>query len=366
MAEFKAAMDVNPEFWYDELRDFTFESTFVRLSLAEVKELIGYSERHNCVLKPPGDIDHHGEWQSALLQNLERRVDVALSESFGSAMMKLASRSPKDAVYEGCHERTRRLVQRALDSLLWSERELLVAPDSLVGKQVAAFMSGANRALCVHSGREALTLLLSSLRIRADLTSFVRDDDAEQGIDLALREWVDIALEEEFRAFVSDGRLTAVSQYFHFLHFDELVRRRDQVRDDIVRFFDAEVAPRIPHLRNYVIDFAYRWRAAAGKRIYVIELNPLNDACGAALYSWRTDRALLLGTAGVTDAKPPLRVVRKPDAKIARRFLVPRWERFLEEDRQRRLQHFKKMRRLRIASLLVLLAIVVALSQLNF
>ncbi len=108
----------------------------------------------------------------------------------------------------------------------------------------------------------------------------------------------------EFRGFVSEGKLTAISQYFSVCYFEELSRNQEAIREKIVNYHES-IKERIqPHLKSYGIDFFI----ASDGRVITIELNPfytrsvLNDcafqffgcsACkscfslGAGLFDWK-------------------------------------------------------------------------------
>ena len=44
-----------------------------------------------------------------------------------------------------------------------------------------------------------------------------------------IRKWIPMPLEAEFRAFVNNGKLTAVSQYYHFIVFPKLLAQRVRI-----------------------------------------------------------------------------------------------------------------------------------------
>ena len=68
--------------------------------------------------------------------------------------------------------------------------------------------------LCISSGSEALSLLLSSERVYNDMIDWLKYGEPEQ---IVLRQWEpELQLEYEFRAFIYKGKLTAISQYDHY------------------------------------------------------------------------------------------------------------------------------------------------------
>mgnify|MGYP001097901769 CR=1 FL=1 len=69
--------------------------------------------------------------------------------------------------------------------------------------------------LAVHSGAEAVELLASSLRIYQDLVAHLEGQISAAKFDVfvVLRQWADIRPAFEFRGFVYDRKLTAISSY---------------------------------------------------------------------------------------------------------------------------------------------------------
>lgn len=113
---------------------------------------------------------------------------------------------------------------------------------------------------------------------------------------------------QEFRGFVKNGRLNAVSQYNHLFHSDRLLCARERISAALQRYFAERVRPRLGSAfdaSGYVVDFAL-----CGKfdplaidvdeeqlmdRIRVIELNPFAPTTDGALFAWHSEGRLLAG-----------------------------------------------------------------------
>ncbi len=143
--------------------------------------------------------------------------------------------------------------------------------------------------------------------------------------EIVCREFVELPLQSEFRGFVFEGRLVAISQYFWFNYFPDLISRHNEYLDRMVEFFESQVRERIPYA-SYVVDFA-----VLDDRIYVIELNPFGDVSGACLFSWKHDNLLLHG---ILTKKCVLRVRMSPMPDIRNRALVPVWDKYLIAKRE--------------------------------
>jgi len=79
----------------------------------------------------------------------------------------------------------------------------------------------------------------------------------------------------EFRGFVSNGKLTAITQYFSVCYFEELARDQAAICAKLVQYHER-IKQRIqPHLASYGIDFFI----ASDGSVVTIELNPFYTRC---------------------------------------------------------------------------------------
>lgn len=139
-----------------------------------------------------------------------------------------------------------------------------------------------------------MELLLRSNRVRMDL-----------GQDTAYREFFkscivirryDTAIDPslEFRAFVRNHRLTALSQYEEF-YYPHLPPMKEQLQNLLVNFFDNQVSPIVTASKclpaSYVVDFAVIQGVPK-----VIEINPFHSNTAGSLFSWKKDREIILNS----------------------------------------------------------------------
>lgn len=110
-----------------------------------------------------------------------------------------------------------------------------------------------------------------------------------------------IPIEYEFRGFINNKKLNALSQYyvlfllflfyffpFHLItllfkvicFFPHLLEQREKLCDRIQRFFEQQVLPVFP-FTSMVVDFAYE---PSTDRIYVLELNPYKNFDGSFFF----------------------------------------------------------------------------------
>lgn len=134
------------------------------------------------------------------------------------------------------------------------------------------------RCSCVD---DVLILLKSSERVLNALTP-------SRGATLALREWLDLDPRMEFRLFVRDAALVAVSHRAPL----GMYRFNDDDADTLVRrlstWFSSRIRMKFHHFRNYVVDVC----VVQPRRILLIDLAPWGDQTDALLFSWdELDRA---------------------------------------------------------------------------
>lgn len=145
---------------------------------------------------------------------------------------------------------------------------------------------------------------------------------------------------------MGNNRLNAVSQYYCFCLFPEIVAKQKELAAALQRFFDEHLKTPFASHGSYVVDF---WIDFADLSVLVVELNPFHigaglccclffpcslifGAKGAALFSWREDRALFLhGPAG--GAGFELRVATRLEERPFD-ILPARWAEYIRGRRQ--------------------------------
>jgi len=299
-------LDFDVEAWYEWLQPLTFATRFAPLGLAQARALIAhYRYRYN-----------HGRPLTAdelrQLRDLEAAIDAeiraARSKLGGSAefFVRLSVRSPKDAVGVTPEE-----YEDALRRVEADEAYAGAGAEHETNRRMVA-LSDCQAGLAVASGRAAMRLLTSSERIFVDLITATDTEELynTHPVNVVLRVWEKrLNHRMEFRAFVSKGRLTAISQYNHDCYFPEVARRKEDIRVLLVSYWESEVKARVP-LADYIVDFAVLG-LLEDRRVAVVELNPFATTTGPALFNWRVDADVL--------AQGPLafRVHEAPLAQIA-------------------------------------------------
>eukprot|EP01051_Picozoa_sp_SAG22_P007046 SAG22_NODE_483_length_9925_cov_3.568186_1_plen_664_part_00 len=269
--------------WYPKLQVHTFRTSFLPLSLAEAKAVVRYYrarfiEEQAAVSAP--DV--------AVLHELEHRLDSHIKQCYGSTgcFLRLCGRSAKDAEPLSRPAVREEYMQRLHEA----EREPGLDAASAEGKMWAVSRTGG--VLRCASGADCMSLLLSSERVYSDLLDVIWFGEPEQ---LVLREWEpELTLDHEFRAFVCDGQITAITQYDHFCRYDHLFALRPKLQGMITARWQA-LHPLVG-VESYAADFGYLPSADA---VVLIELSPFARCTGGGCFRWSNvaDAAVLHGGA---------------------------------------------------------------------
>lgn len=185
---------------------------------------------------------------SNLFPELHAQIESAIKELNGSVMPKLNWSAPKDAVW----------------------------------------ISTTNTLKC-HSPYEIYLLLKSSSYVVHDLTeaySHCIDYDPSssatpENLELVLRQWVAINPALEFRCFVHNRNLVAVTQR-DVNYFDFLEPLQDQLAGTIEQFFESVLQTSYPD-DSFVFDV---YIPSPYDRAWLIDINPYIETTDTLLLSW--------------------------------------------------------------------------------
>lgn len=269
------------ETWYEPLKEYTPRTMFVTLSRPQQAALYAL-----CLQQPkespeaPTDEDYGARLaatmaclapeQRELVEEVVAEVGRAIAEFGGEAFVKLSTRSPKDAV-TGC-------VNKRMEAHLTREME---RSDGTPNGDSVAFVTASRHAFRVTSGEEAVDLLAQSSRVMEDLMKFLDlPEDLGLPFNVIVREWSDMRPEMEFRVFVKNKQITAISQYCYYQYFPDLPAARENIRRQIFELW-ARIAHLVPQ-DHCVVDFVL----LNGEPV-IIELNPFFGDTGACLFTWR-------------------------------------------------------------------------------
>jgi hypothetical protein len=306
----QVAQEYEMNTWYYDIEDLTFPTTFIQLTPEIIGASINASSYNTRRKTEPTST-------SNVLESLEAEIDKQLQEFGGAAFVKLNTRSPKDVVFESKNDKVEELL-RAEITKLQATNQTITANDELI-----AFIKAGTHAMKYTSGREVIKMMTDSSRVYQDLKGA---QDRSKSIDtpmyVVIRKWIDFPLSAEFRGFVCQQKFNALSQYFHFCYWPELVQHKDEIARRVTEYWETRVKHRVKHT-SYTIDFA-----VLQDQIYVIEINPFHFSTGAALFRWTTGSA---ERKTLVHGPFEMRVLEQPDPSAKEHYMVPYYEKLLDK-----------------------------------
>ncbi|KAJ7751533.1 hypothetical protein DFH07DRAFT_526108 [Mycena maculata] len=308
----------NIENWGSALAEFTPKTILVPLSLAQGSLLLSeYKKLENAQEAVDAaaaayvasgrlsSLSAVAPEEDTLLAALGPQIQAAINEMSGAdgtagCFMKLSSRSPKDAaarsgVFEAYYARAAR-AERELDD----ERKLWILCES------------ESAALRFSDAASVIRALVLSERVWQDMTLAMRHPDTWQQ-NVILRKWEPVPIDMEFRTFVANGRMTAISQYAYQLCSPRLTDPAELARAvAAVRKLHAALHP-ILAARGFgdcVLDFGVIPASEGEWGATFIEMNPFEETTDGGLFSWVRERAVIEGTAPAVEY-PAVRVTER-------------------------------------------------------
>jgi hypothetical protein len=285
--------DCDLEAWYEPLKKFTFPALFLPISQADGRAIMAYYWQHKAGRTMAPENTH-------LLADLVIRINEAgqglleQGEEFPNVFVKLSCRSPKDS--DGRQQRAHELAASQLRD--WCDEHPGQKPDgNTVG---AAVYFGTTNCLRLTSADQVIECFGKSERVCEDDIPLALSFPAKWSQHIVLRPWLAIPTEHEFRAFVFDGKLTGLCQYFSSVHFPGLVEKKAKIESLVIDFF-SQIQSQIPiSPAEYVMDLAVDVDAQV---VHIIEFNPFGapDGMGTGTVMFNLDveqdRSVLFGEA---------------------------------------------------------------------
>lgn len=327
------------ESWYESLKDFTFKTYFLSMTIKEGKILRKYYKYRFL------NGEKLNETEIAQLNQLKDKIDLVIKEQFPNQgiFLRLSTRSPKDSALDFSDEKkneiyckgiietlknnniTGEIINSRIENSLKNDKTnpgkqkndefyLNLLNDEESNAILVYAMNASKQSLKVFNGEQALDLLSSSERVSVNLchlliykeleeVSIFPLNQEEELCKIVFRQWVDINDLEEFRCFFYQKKLTAISQYNFYIYDKNLKDKKEEIKEKIHEEF-LKIVPFL-NVENGVIDFA-----VLNNKVWVVELNPFNDyegaGTGGALFSWNTEMELL------KNGPLTIRVIEKP------------------------------------------------------
>lgn len=265
-------LDWAVEGWYEAIKEFTFETRFVELPPEAVQALLRAHDARSAqrTLEPA---------HATVVEQLREQVEEAIEALGGAAFVRISTLSPKDAV---------KWQSEKLKGLLEAELEGAAAGDE--DAEIIAINMACCLACRVTNGAEAMDLLIRSDRVDRHLATRREEEGDELSVNIVIRKWLDFRPELEFRGFVYDRQLTAVTHYYKFCFVREAVEKKEAIAQQIRSFYEEKLRDTIP-ASTYAIDFAL----LPDGQLIVVELNPFAPNTSPGLFDWTKDEDVLKG-----------------------------------------------------------------------
>ena len=258
--------------WYPIMEPITFKTYFLPLKLEQAEAIIQYYST-NYLGKEGFTIEH-----TKILEDLETQIDqlfttTPLLQKKG-AFLRLCGRSPKD----GEPYDPERFYEEYRSNLHYLVEEKHLDPTE---GNTKIWAIAKTHWLIIRNAKDCLSLLLSSKKVYTDLSDWINFGGKEQ---LCFREWNEnLDDDNEFRGFVYENKLTAITQYDHFGKFDDIIKEKDKIEKMIHHFWETEVKNRMK-VDCYIVDFGY-----INNKMILIEVSPFLRTTGAGCLSWDYD-----------------------------------------------------------------------------
>ncbi|CAL8471972.1 g11514 [Coccomyxa elongata] len=251
--------------WYPQFRDVAFRSRVVELPAAFAQYLVEdgvYLADNSCALPRPAKPsvgDDLSDWSDDDADECNVLTGGAEMPEFPELFAEI------DAAIEelgGC----------VAPKLNWS------APHD------AAWVSS-SKSLACRNADEVILLLKSSDRVAHDIChafdACPGSPRAPPNYQLALRKWIAMRPEREFRCFVQARDLIAVSQRNIMENAAFLEPQKDDLLEAMLEFFEEHVQQRFPE-KDYTFDV---YITTAGK-VRLIDFNPIGGTTSPLLFDW--------------------------------------------------------------------------------
>uniref|UniRef100_A0A669DGM2 Translation initiation factor eIF2 assembly protein n=1 Tax=Oreochromis niloticus TaxID=8128 RepID=A0A669DGM2_ORENI len=144
-----------------------------------------------------------------------------------------------------------------------------------------------NSSLQCRSLSDIFLLFKSSDFITHDLTQpFLQCSDQDSpdpviNYELVLRKWSELIPGGEFRCFVKENKLIAISQRDYTQYYQHILKQEEQISQAIQDFFSQHIQYNFLD-EDFVFDV---YRDSQG-RVWLIDLNPFGEVTDSLLFTW--------------------------------------------------------------------------------
>jgi len=272
-------LDVNMEFWVGLLGETTFRTEFYPIGLDDAQTFIECYEHFEKKQEFPVELQQR---LSKIEDGLQKVIEEAKGTDTG-VFVKTSSRSAKDTgiFSEKFKDLYRKYLREKKDK---DENDKLIC-----------LLEAGTQVQKMENAKQVLQMFSISERISQDMKLALAHPDRFTE-HFVIRQWVDLDPSLEFRGFVKNNTLNALSQYNHLAFFPHLVADKENIVKSITDHFYDVALPKLKRkFTSYIIDFALVKLDSAhgGYKIWIIELNPFLPTTDGCLFSWEKERNIL-------------------------------------------------------------------------
>ncbi|CAF0783956.1 unnamed protein product [Adineta steineri] len=284
------------EAWYEIIRSETFYTEFIPVSPAIAQAFVNFYQTRYMSRKSLNFID------IKLIQSIQNQLNLKINND---TFIRLSARSPKDGKPLDS-QKIRQYYTEKFNELQTKYPDEYLTIKGKANIQITAYYYAQFHSMKVTDEIQALNLILTSERVYYDLLEIL---DCEQVQDpnmkvydwnnhIIIRRWnnfLDPSM--EFRCFVYQSNLTAISQYNFFCKYYHLQNNEiiQQIKLTIKKYWQEKIHPLLNQYpekySNYVIDIGLINQYDC----IVIEMNPFELTTNPSLFNWTTDNDQLKG-----------------------------------------------------------------------
>ncbi|KAJ5078860.1 cell division cycle protein [Anaeramoeba ignava] len=270
-----SVLNANIENWINLISEFTFKTKFFNLTTKNAELLIEIYKYYKQHLKIS---EEFSEKLNPIANQLQEVID-SLKGSKPHVFIKSSSRSAKDTA----------IFNMKFDSIYISKLKSSENNPISNNEKAKYLLETATQLLQVSNAKDMLLEWCTSDRIYEDLVLALEHPE-KFNENFVIREWIDIDVDMEFRGFVSNGNLVALSQYNHVCVFPRVIQYKDKIQKLILDTFQ-KIKPKLIHYSHYIVDFAITGKDL--DTVWIIELNPWIFSTDGCLFSWTLDKSIL-------------------------------------------------------------------------
>ena len=317
-------IDFDVEAWYKIIHSETFYTEFLPISPSIAQAFVNFYRTRYTSRK---SLTHNDiQLIASIRDHLRGQIFNSEKNQFSrnGAFVRLSLRSPKDGMPLD-YRQIQQFYDRKLNELQSQYPDEWKSVEGKANMQMIAIGYAQFHSLKATDEIQALNLILSSERVYIDLSSVldcqrVKENPTVNVNNIKLHDWnQNIIIRQwndsldpsmEFRCFVHQSNLTAISQYDHrcklyHLQNDAVVQ---QIKATLIKYWQENIKPLFDPLQekysNYVIDIGLIENKQTNEYdCIVVELNPFQTSTGGSLFDWRADNDQLRGCGTETEIR---------------------------------------------------------------